>query len=168
VFGRPANPRIEERGDRMKHRIVLLAIIAAAFCLSAGVAHAYFTSSGSASATASAGTLRPVVINATAGTSSTPLLPGGTGDVTLTVDNPNSFDVTVVSVAGSGAITALGNPACTAHSGVSFNPPSNPDLLIVPGTNHLDLAGAAAMSTTSSDSCQGATFSIPVTITVQR
>jgi hypothetical protein len=152
----------------MRNRIVLLAIIAAAFCLSARIAYGYFTSSGSGSATASAGSLRPVSIEAIAGTPRTPLLPGGTGDVILTVDNPNSFDVTVVSVTGSGAITAVGNPTCTAHSGVTFNPPSGPDLLVVPGPNHLDLARAAAMSTTSSDSCQGATFSIPVTITVRK
>jgi hypothetical protein len=152
----------------VRHLIVLLAIIVTAFCLGTGMAYAYFTSSGSASATASTGFLRPVVIEATAVTSGTPLLPGGPGDVTLTLDNPNSFDVVVVSVTASGAITAVGNPACTAHSGVTFNPPSNPDLLLVPGTNHLDLVGAAAMSTTSSDSCQGATFSIPVTITVQK
>lgn len=152
----------------MRNRMVQVAIIAAAFCLSAGTAYAYFTSSGSGSATASAGSLRPVTIEATTGTPGTPLLPGGTGDVTLTVDNPNSFDLTVVSVTGTGAITAVGNPACTEHSGVSFNPPSSPDLLIVPGTNHLDLAGSAAMSTASSGSCQRATFSIPVTITVRK
>jgi hypothetical protein len=148
--------------------MILLASIAAAFCLSTGIAYAYFTSSGSASATASTGSLLPVIIETSAGSSSTPLLPGGTGDVTLTVDNPNSFDVTVVSVTGAGAITAVGNPACTADSGVTFRPPSHPDLLILPGTNHLDLTDAAAMSTTSADSCQGATFSIPVTITVQK
>jgi hypothetical protein len=152
----------------MKHRIVLLGIIAAGFCLSAGTAYAYFTSSGSGSGTASAGSLLPVSIEAAAGTPTTPLLPGGTGDVTLTVDNPNSFDVTLVSVIASGTITAVGNTACTADTGVSFNPPSSPHLLIVPGINHLDLAGAAAMSTTSSASCQGATFSIPVIITVQK
>ncbi len=152
----------------MKHRIVLLWIIAAVFCLSAGAAYAYFTSSGSGSGTGSAGSLLPVSIEATAGTPRTPLLPGGTGDVTLTVDNPNRFDVTLVAVIGSGAITAVGNATCTAHTGVTFNSPSSPGLLIVPGINDLDLAGAAAMSTTSSASCQGATFSIPVMITVRK
>jgi predicted ribosomally synthesized peptide with SipW-like signal peptide len=152
----------------MKLRIVLLGIVAAALCLGAGTAYAYFTSSASGSAAARAGSLLPVSIEAIAGTPGTPLLPGSTGDVTLTVNNPNTFDVTLVAVSGSGAITAVGNAACTADSGVTFNPPSGPGLLITPGINHLDLAGAAAMSTTSSASCQGATFSIPVTVTVQR
>jgi hypothetical protein len=35
-------------------------------------------------------------------------------------------------------------------------------------TTTIDLKGAASMDTTSSDGCQGATFSIPVTITVQK
>ena len=38
-----------------------------------------------------------VTVAATAGTPSTPLYPGGTGDVTLRVTNPNAYAVTLVS-----------------------------------------------------------------------
>ena len=67
------------------------------------------------------------VTMATAGTPSTPLLPGGSGDVVFSVTNPNNFPVSLVEVAleaGSaitpdeghfGCTTTDGNPAVTLN-----------------------------------------------------
>ena len=154
----------------MKHRTLVLLIAALLVSLGAGAALAYFTSTGSAHASASTATL--LTVTASAGTPTTPLLPGGTGDVALTVTNPNNFPVRLVSIAGNGAITVDGgHPGCTT-TGVTFTAPTGsplPVTILAHSTNQLvDLPGAAAMTTASSAGCQGATFSIPVTIVVRK
>ena len=99
----------------------LVAVLAAVGVLAVGgAAWAYFTSSGSGSAHASTGTMSTVTLNAAAGTPSTPLYPGRTGDVSLEVNNPNAYAVTLVSVAGNGTITPdAGHSGCTT-TGVTF------------------------------------------------
>ena len=111
-----------------------------------------------------------VTLSATAGSASTPLYPGGTGDVSLEVNNPNPYAVTLVSVAGSGTISHdLGHSACTT-TGVTFTNQSGLSTTIpATATNYqIHLSGAVSMSPASSSGCQGATFSIPVTITVEK
>lgn len=156
---------------RIRRRIVLLAVIVSVISLGAGTAYAYFTSTGSGTGSASTGTMQTVTVAATTGTPTTPLLPGGTGDVTLKVTNPNSYAVTLVSVAaGAGNITAdSGHPGCTT-TGVTFTAQTGLSTSIPGGgaTTQVDLPGAAAMNATSSSGCQGATFTVPVTITVQK
>jgi hypothetical protein len=144
-----------------------LAGIAAVLSLTAGAAFAYFTSSGTGSAAASTGTMLTVTVAATAGTPATPLHPGGTGDVSLRVANPNAFAVTLVSVAGTGGTITAGN-GCSP-TGVTFTDQTGLSVPIAAsGTTQVNLPGAAAMNVTSAALCQGATFSIPVTITVRK
>jgi len=98
------------------------------------------------------------------------LVPGGTADVILRVNNPNTAAVTLVSVTGGpGSITADGgHPGCTT-TGVTFtNQPSLSVAIAGSGTTLVHLAGAASMGAASSDGCQGATFFIPVSITVHQ
>lgn len=139
--------------------------------LSGGAAYAYFTAVGTGSGAASATTLQTVTVAALVGgdapTSS--LVPGGpAADVVLRVQNPNAFSVTAVAVAATGAITADGaHPGCTT-TGVSFTPPGSLAVTIPAGTSLLHVVGAATMSTASVSACQGATFSIPVSLTVHR
>jgi len=151
----------------MKRHVMLLAITALLVGLGADTAHAYFGSTGSGTGSASTGTMQTVTVAATTGSPSTPLLPGGTGDVALQVTNPNSFAVTLVSVTGSGPITADGGHAGCTTTGVTFTDQTGLTINIpASGTTQVDLPSAAAMSTASSAGCQGATFSIPVTIAV--
>jgi hypothetical protein len=134
----------------------------------AGVASAYFSAPGSGTGSGSAGILQTVTLDATAGAPSTPLLPGGSGDAALRVNNPNSFAVTLVSVTGAGPITAdSGHPGCTT-TGVTFADQTGLSINIAPGgPKQLRLPGSVSMSAASSNGCQGATFSIPVTIQVR-
>ena len=149
------------------------AIVALILGLGAGAAFAFFTSHASGTGSGSTGTLQPVTVVALAGGDSpnSSLLPGGpAADVILRVSNPNSYAVTLISVAGGpGSITAdAGHPLCTT-TGVSFSNQSALNVNLVANTTTLvHLPGAATMSTSSSNGCQGATFSIPVTITVQK
>jgi hypothetical protein len=94
------------------------------------------------------------------------LYPGGTGNVLVSVTNPNSFAVTITSIAGAGAITSNAGAACTASTGVTFTDQTGLSLALGAGaTSMFTLADKAAMSNASVTSCQGAIFTIPVTVT---
>lgn len=154
------------------HRRRTLLVLSAAGLitgLSAGAAYAYFTTPGNGIGSAAVGSMQTVTIAATTATPGNPLLPGGTGDVTLEATNPNAFPVTLLSVTSSGTITAdASHPDCTT-TGVTFTSQTALNQTIpASSTTTIDLKGAAAMDTSSSDGCQGATFSVPVTITVQK
>jgi len=155
----------------MRRRRRLVSVLAIVGVLAVGAAAwAYFTSSGSGSAHASTGSMSTVTLNAAAGTPSTPLYPGGTGDVSLEVNNPNAYAVTLVSVAGHGTITPdAGHSGCTT-TGVTFTNQTGLNTTIPGGATNdqIALPGAVSMSSLSSSGCQGATFSIPVTITVDK
>jgi len=155
---------------RRRYLVLLVSAVPLAVGLGAGTAYAYFTGSGTGIGAATVGSMQTVTVASAPATPSTPLLPGGTGDVTLKVANPNNYPVTLVSVAGTGGtITAdTGHPGCTT-AGVTFTSQTGLATTIpAASTTTVDLPGAASMSTASSAGCQGATFSIPVTITVQK
>lgn len=156
----------------MRNRRFMLAVSAACLAagLGAGAAYAYFTSSGSGSGGASVGSMQTVTLAAATAAPTTPLLPGGAaGEVTLEVDNPNSFPVTLVNVTQSGTITAdSGHSSCTDTEVTFTNQTSLGQTIPASSTVKVDLPGAVAMGQASSPGCQGATFSIPVTITAQK
>ena len=150
-----------------------LAATAAAVVITSMV-FAAWTSNGTGSATTKAGSSQALsTVDASASTSAT-LYPGVNGDVKLTISNPNPFAVRVTSVALNGQnsdITPDGGHASCSPTGVSFT--NQTGLTIdVPGktggTNGsatATLSGAASMSNASADGCQGATFTIPVSLT---
>jgi predicted ribosomally synthesized peptide with SipW-like signal peptide len=142
------------------------AVGALAAGLGGGGAYAYFTSHGTGTGSATAGTLQAVTVQAATISPSTPLYPGVTGDVVLKVNNPNAFALSLVSVS-YGTITAVGGIGACTTTGITLNTPTNlPYTINASGTTSVDLAGAATMGSSSQTGCQGATFSIPVTITV--
>ncbi|MGO9581815.1 MAG: Ig-like domain repeat protein [Acidimicrobiales bacterium] len=153
--------------------IVLGAVVALVLGLSAGSAYGYLTTHGSGKGLASTETMKTVTM-ATAGTPSTPLLPGGTGDVVFSVTNPNNFPVSLVSVGleTDGTITPnAGHSGCATTDGnpvVTLNVPSGDLPVAIPAntTQPIDLASAASMDAAATSNCQGATFDIPLTITV--
>ena len=78
---------------RVRYASASLLVVTGGF-LGIQAASAYWTAAGSG--TGSAGTdAMSIAVSATTGTPGTPLLPGGTGDVSLKVNNPNSFAVTL-------------------------------------------------------------------------
>jgi hypothetical protein len=148
-------------------RRVVAGLSGLALVLSVGTASAYWTGGGIGAGASTTGTLAPVTLmGLVAETPSSTLVPGGpAGDVVAKIDNQNAFNVTLVSIAASGPVTA--SNGCTP-TGVSLTTPTNLPLTITPGTNVYHLAGAATMGPTSASACQGATFSIPITITVHK
>jgi hypothetical protein len=138
----------------------------------AGVAYAAWTSNGTGTGTAAAGSaqvLTTITLEGTAVAAGGLLYPGGTGDVVVKVHNPNPYPVRLTSIAPNGAVTAVagtGAGTCTT-TGVTFDGATWSDDSHVVGANgdvKFKLADTAHMANTSDDGCQGATFSVPVTI----
>jgi hypothetical protein len=156
------------RRPRGPLRWILVAGLTALFT-TGGLAYAYVNATGSASGAASVGNMQTVTVTAFVGgdSPSSTLYPGGpAADVIVRINNPNSFSVQLFSISGNGAITADASHSGCTTTGVTFTPPSSPNITIPAGSSLVHLAGAATMSTASVSACQGATFSIPVTVTV--
>ena len=93
------------------------------------------------------------------------LYPGGTGDIWIKVTNSNPFAVTVTSVTGAGTITSDKGAACDAATGVTFTNTTGLTQAVGAGaTVTFSLAGKVAMSNASDNTCQGAVFSVPITL----
>jgi hypothetical protein len=94
------------------------------------------------------------------------LYPGGQGDVTVIVHNPNPFAVTIGSVTGTGgAITSDKGGACDSSTGVTFANQTGLGLPLAAGATHtFVLSGAASMDNTAAQACEGAVFTIPVSV----
>ncbi len=129
-----------------------------------GTAYAYWAASGTGSGAAKAGVAQP--ISATAATVSTGFLyPGATGNVSITISNPNPFPVTVTDVIGNGAITSDKGALCDASTGVTFNDLTLASLAVPAlGSQTFRLTGAVLMDNSSHNTCQGAIFTIPVAL----
>ena len=145
-----------------------LAVVSAA-----ALVFAAWTTSGTGHSYAKAGSSQDLAtVDVSAATGAT-LYPGATGDVLIKLSNPNPFPVRVTSVTlrGTNADIApdAGHSGCSP-TGVSFTDKTGLAIDVPAKTNGADgttqatLSGAVSMSNASVDACQGATFSIPVTI----
>ncbi len=156
-------------------RALTIALVAA-LGLFGGTAYAYFAGPGAGSGRAGVGAMRTVTLVAVVTTTPrSDLYPGHSGDVLLKIDNPNPRSVTLVKVTwAGGTVTAdAGHPSCTT-TGVTFTDwtglisiPADTATSGYPDGYPVHLTGLVTMNDTSSNGCQGATFSIPVTITVK-
>ena len=158
----------------LKKRPVRILVVAASLGLIAGFVYAAWTTNGTGSAYSKAGTATALSTVDVSASTTASLYPGITGDVLIKVSNPNPFAVRVTGVSLNGTNADIAADAshsgCTT-TGVSFN--NQTGLAIdVPaksggtnGTAQATLTGAATMSNASLDACQGATFTIPVSLT---
>jgi hypothetical protein len=131
-----------------------------------GLVYAAWTSNGTGSGYAKAQSAQALsTVDVSASTTAT-LYPGANGDVLIKVHNPNPYPVRVTDITGNGAVTAdAGHASCvttgvtfTDQSGLSFDIAANDDA-------QTTLSGSAHMSNASDNGCQGATFTIPVSLT---
>ena len=147
--------------------VVVTAIVTAT--MGGGIAIAAWTSSGTGTAGAKAGTAAAPTTSTADLTALTPLLyPGATGPARILVNNPNPYPVKVVSVTSNGTATGTGGSGTCVTTGITWNAqtPTTGNTVSANGSATLTLPGAVAMSTSVDDGCQGATFSIPVQVTV--
>jgi hypothetical protein len=150
------------------------ATVALCIATGAGGAYAYWATIGAGSGAAPNGTMATVTVEALVAGDSPQgtLVPGGTADVAVRAFNPNGFAVQVYGISGNGDAAADANhPACTT-TGVTFLDPAAPlsPAVTIPANSSvlITLPGAAAMSAASSSGCQGATFSLPVTLEARK
>ena len=155
-----------------RKRLVRIAAVAAAALLVAGaVAYAAWSVGGSGSGTASA--TSAVDLTLSAGTPSSALYPGASGDVDSTVANSNPFPVHVSAVAldttkgTNGFAVDAGHSGCNLSS-LSFTTATNSGAgwdIPASSSSDVDASGAIAMSGAANDFCQGATFTVYLTAT---
>jgi hypothetical protein len=152
------------RDSRWYRRITAGSILFGIILVSS-VAYAAWTASGGGQGYAKAGTAQALTtVDVSASTTAT-LYPSGTGSVVLRINNPNPYPVRVASVTGSGTVTSDAGALCDAATGVSFTSQTGLTLDIpAASAATFTLPGAAAMSNASANSCQGAVFTIPVTL----
>jgi hypothetical protein len=166
---RPARGSGPRRAGRLSRATVLIALAALAAALgAAGIAVAAWLSSGSGKPGLAAATALAPTTTAVAGSAVTTglLTPGTTGTAVVTVTNPNPYRVKVLTIGPNGAATATGGAGTCATTGVTFTVQQPGVVLAAKASSTLTLAGAVAMSTTSETGCQGATFTVPVTVGV--
>lgn len=153
-----------------KGRWIAVALVCLALGALSGTATAYWNTHGIGSASAATGTMAAISVTAFTGgdSPSSSLLPGGSSDVVLRINNANSYLVTLTAISLNGSISAAGGIGTCSTPGVSTNFPSSPSIAVPAGSTLLHLSGAAAMSAGSSSGCQGATFTIPVNVSFQK
>jgi hypothetical protein len=134
--------------------------------LAAGIAYAAWTATGGGSGSAKATSAQALTtVDVSASTPAT-LYPGATGDLQLRISNPNPYPVRVTGVSGSGTITSNAGAACNASTGVTFANQSGLSLDVpASGAATFTLSGTVSMSNASDNSCQGAVFTAPVSLT---
>lgn len=163
---RHAAPRPHvQRARRVAGAVATTAATAVAATGVAGTAYALWTAGGSGSITAAAATsqdLRAAPATVPGGS----LYPGATADATVTVTNPNPYAVTVTSITG-GPVTSDKGAACDAATGVAFAPQTGSFTVPAGSSKTFTLPGALSMSNASDTSCQGAVFTVPVSLVGQ-
>jgi hypothetical protein len=148
--------------------------------IAVGSAYAMWSSTGHGSAAVSAAGAPSTVhvIGVTAGNNpSTSLVPASSGDLVVELNNPNTYPVTIIGIAQNGDVaTSGGSGAGTACAGGSsgntgVSVPTNNALSVSVASGSavvVHIPSAVSMSSSSASGCQGASFQIPVTLTVQR
>jgi hypothetical protein len=160
---------------RPRWAVVAGSVVAAVAGMGTGAAFGYFAAAGSGTGGGSVGTMQTVTLTAVTGTPATPLVPGGTGDVVVSVHNPNRFAVSVTSVVYEPGATIgfdAGHGGCTTGDSqpvVGLSVPGSDLPVAVPASSSatFHLANAVTMEPTATSNCQGATISIPVVLTVR-
>jgi hypothetical protein len=150
-----------------KKRIIVTAVITVAF-VAVGVGIAAWSVTGSGTGYAKASTSSALTLSDASASTSSDLYPGASGTVKLKVSNPNPFPVRITAVSGNGTITSDKGAACDAATGVTFVNQSGLTLDLAANASNQVLtlaAGSVTMSNASDNSCQGAVFSIPVSVT---
>lgn len=161
-----------------------LGVVASAsiLMLGGGVAWASWTNSGTGSATAQATSATSLVVTPGSPVGALYPLPAGTtpatgygsgtvGSVSTTVANPNPFPVTITAATvGSVTTTPLTGRTCTPGSvlpttGAPIALGSPVTLAANSAPTPVTVPGALYMEPDAEDGCQGAAFSVPVTVT---
>jgi hypothetical protein len=144
--------------------VVLAAVILAVAAV--GVAIAAWSVSGSGNGAAKATSASSLSLADASALTTADLYPGATSNLKLRVTNPNSFPIRITAVSGNGTITSDKGAACDAATGVAFTNQTGLTLdVAASATATVTVPSAVSMTNASDNSCQGAVFTVPVTVT---
>jgi hypothetical protein len=140
-----------------------VAVVLTGMLLAASVATAAWLANGDGSGAAKAISATPLTVEVA--TASADLYPGFTnGDLFLKINNPNPYAVTVTTVTpGTGSVTSdavgcgTGQVSIDASTTVSIDVPAS-------SSTTTSVADIVNMGATAANACQGATFTIPVSV----
>jgi hypothetical protein len=149
------------RPKERRRKVIMGAALAGVVFVST-LAFAEWLASGAGEGYARAGTVQPLTTESA--TAAASLYPGTTGDLVLRVHNPNPFPVTVTSVTPNGTITSDDAACDAAGHGVTFAGFTGNLPLGAGATETFTLPDVLAMALTSANECQGALFTVPVSL----
>lgn len=158
------------RSPRSIGRFAALALATGILAASAAGAFAYWTGTGSATATTVLPNTQPITFST--GIPTGQLYPGGTASVAIVAHNPNDFFLQIPSLeldtdegepfAVDAAHSACGVAALSFvaqdNGGAGWSVP--PQVGSTDGTLEIDMPTAMHMTTTAANACQGATFTV--------
>jgi hypothetical protein len=151
---------------KLSRRAAALVAVIVVGGVAAGIGIAAWNITGTGSGYAKATTASTLTLGDASASTSADLYPGATGTVKLSVTNPNAFRIQITAVTRTGAITSDKGANCTGSTGVTFADPSGLTHNVYAGaTTTVTLANAVTMSNLSHNDCQGAVFTIPVSVT---
>jgi hypothetical protein len=129
------------------------------------VAFAAWTATGSGSGYAKAGSAQALTtVDVSANTFVNKLYPGTTGDLQVRISNPNPYPVRVTAINGNGTITSSTGATCDASTGVTYADQTGTWDVAANSAATFTLTNAVSMSNASDNSCQGAVFTVPVSL----
>jgi hypothetical protein len=153
------------RTNRKRKLIVVAAVLVLAI-VAVGVGLGAWSLGGSGNGAAKATTASNITLADATAFTTADLYPGATGNLKLRATNPNPFPVRITAVSGNGTITSDKGAACDASTGVTFSNQTGLTLDLAAGaTATLAVPNSVSMSNASDNSCQGAVFTVPVTLT---
>jgi hypothetical protein len=156
---------------RRSRRVPLLvgAVVALVVGLGAGSAFAYFARPMHNHGAAGASMARSITVVQSTGTVARTLYPGASADLIVQIDNPNDLPVDIVTVVGNGPVTSSGGIGSCVTTGVTVPTQKGLSIAVAPGSDVVvHIPDGVAMGSTSSSGCQGATFNVPVALTVHQ
>ena len=164
----------------MKVRTKIAAVgVATGTLFIAGIALASWTADGSGTGSAQAKTKQALTL--TSATTSAQLYPTGKGDIVVTINNPNDYNIAVSSIA-PGAVAAItstdaacggavGTPTAVNTTDLSYRWTGDLSLtgvVVAPRSTYtLTVVNGLAMGNNAVDACSGVTFTIPASAKAQ-
>lgn len=160
------------RSTRQLGRVGAVVAAGSIVVMSSGVSYAYFVgATGSGTGTATTGS--PLTITASGATLSGTLYPGATANLVVTLANPYANSALTITgvAAGTGSVQVSGGTNCTsANADVSVNTSASsfsPSTVAAGATTQITVNAAVKMGPNSATGCQGASFAVPVAVTVK-
>ena len=149
-----------------KRTLIIALVVLLTGIVAVGVGLGAWSIGGNGNGSAKATTASSITLADASGFTSADLYPGATGNLKLRATNPNPFPVRITAVSGNGTITSDKGAACDASTGVTLANQSGLTLDLAAGaTATLTVPNAVSMSNSSDNSCQGAVFTVPVSLT---